>query len=70
MPAKNPRVSAVVDSFFDVSYRIEFAGAPGGVLVGLSGTTYGTVGIIAGVPDIFEDGSESGMTSAWSMVFP
>lgn len=60
----------VVDSFFDVSYRIDFVGAPGGVLDGLSGTTYGTVGIIAGVPDIFEDGFESGMTSAWSMVFP
>lgn len=60
----------VIDSFFDMSYRIEFVGAPGGVLEGLSGTTYGTVGIIAGIPDIFDDGFESGMTSAWSSVVP
>ena len=32
-----------VDSFFDITYRIEFIGAPGGALEGLSGTTTGTV---------------------------
>ena len=28
-----------VDSFFDITYRIDFVGAPGGMLAGLSGTT-------------------------------
>ena len=32
-----------VDSFFDITYRIDFQGAPGGVLDGLSGSTIGTV---------------------------
>lgn len=30
-----------VDSFFDVTFKIEFAGAPGGMLAGLSGITTG-----------------------------
>lgn len=32
----------LVDSFFDLSYSIEFEGAPAGALDGLSGTTQGT----------------------------
>ncbi|MCP4566177.1 MAG: hypothetical protein GY841_01215 [FCB group bacterium] len=32
-----------VDSFFDIYYEIDFVGAPGSVLGGLSGTTQGTV---------------------------
>ena len=32
-----------VDSFFDITYRIDFEGAPGGQLEGLSGSTNGTV---------------------------
>ena len=32
-----------VDSFFDITYEIEFVGAPGSVLDGMSGTTQGTV---------------------------
>jgi hypothetical protein len=32
-----------VDSFFDITYRIEFVGAPGGQLDGLSGITTGTI---------------------------
>ena len=31
-----------VDSFFDISYQIDFQGAPGSVLEGLSGSTQGT----------------------------
>jgi hypothetical protein len=31
-----------VDSFFDVAYQIDFVGAPGGALAGLSGSTQGT----------------------------
>jgi len=34
-----------VDSFFDITYQIDFIGAPGGALEGLSGTTQGTVRI-------------------------
>jgi hypothetical protein len=32
-----------VDSFFDITYRIDFVGAPGGSLAGRSGSTTGTV---------------------------
>jgi hypothetical protein len=30
-----------VDSFFDITYRIDFIGAPGGILAGMSGSTPG-----------------------------
>ena len=39
-----------VDSFFDVTYTIEFQGAPGGQLDGLSGTTQGTLQMTTGAP--------------------
>lgn len=32
----------MVDSFFDITYQIDFVGAPGGALDGLSGSTQGT----------------------------
>lgn len=32
-----------VDSFFDITYRIDFVGAPGGPLGGMSGSTTGTI---------------------------
>src|SRR3989338_6910846 len=32
-----------VDSFFDITYRIDFVGKPGGALSGLSGSTTGTI---------------------------
>ena len=31
-----------VDSFFDITYRVDFVGAPGGQLAGMSGSTTGT----------------------------
>lgn len=37
-----------VDSFFDITYRIDFVGAPGGLLAGRSGSTTGTVRIRTG----------------------
>ncbi|MBZ0268837.1 hypothetical protein K8I85_11825 [bacterium] len=39
-----------VDSFFDITYRIDFAGAPGGALDGFGGSTLGTVGMQTGAP--------------------
>ncbi|MEP0843521.1 MAG: hypothetical protein HRF43_12535 [Phycisphaerae bacterium] len=38
-----------VDSFFDITYRIDFVGAPGGPLAGRSGSTTGTIRMQAGV---------------------
>lgn len=32
-----------VDSFFDIEYRIDFVGAPGGPFAGMSGSTTGTI---------------------------
>jgi hypothetical protein len=37
-----------VDSFFDITYRFDFIGAPGGALAGLSGNTIGSVRIQTG----------------------
>ncbi len=37
-----------VDSFFDITYQIEFVGCPGSVLDGLSGTTQATVRMATG----------------------
>jgi hypothetical protein len=39
-----------VDSFFDITYRIDFVGAPGGALAGMSGSTVGTTHMQAGEP--------------------
>ena len=39
-----------VDSFFDLMYRLDFIGAPGGPLAGMSGSTTGTVRIHQGGP--------------------
>ncbi len=38
-----------VDSFFDITYEIDFQGAPGGPLEGFAGTTTGTVRMVAGL---------------------
>lgn len=41
-----------VDSFFDIAYRIDFVGAPGGPLDGMAGSTMGTIRMQAGgVPE-------------------
>jgi hypothetical protein len=39
-----------VDSFFDITYRIDFVGAPGGPFAGQSGSTTGTVRFQMGEP--------------------
>ena len=42
-----------VDSFFDITYRIDFVGRPGGALGGMSGSTTGTIRMQAGQPEGF-----------------
>ncbi|HEY3175972.1 MAG TPA: hypothetical protein VGK94_09480 [Candidatus Polarisedimenticolia bacterium] len=39
-----------VDSFFDITYRIDFIGAPGGPFAGMSGSTTGTIRMKSGIP--------------------
>ena len=39
-----------VDSFFDITYRIDYVGAPGGPLYGMSGSTTGTIRMQTGNP--------------------
>src|SRR5439155_25477940 len=38
-----------VDSFFDITYRIDFVGHPGGALGGMSGSTTATIRMGTGV---------------------
>jgi hypothetical protein len=45
-----PGSDFAVDSFFDIAYRIDFVGAPGGALDGMSGSTIGTVRMQSGDP--------------------
>jgi hypothetical protein len=39
-----------VDRFFDITYRIDFVGHPGGPLGGMSGSTTGTIRMQCGIP--------------------
>ncbi len=45
-----PGSSFTVDSFFDITYQIEFQGAPGGALDGLLGLSTGNVRLEQGEP--------------------
>ncbi len=49
-----------VDSFFDITYRIDFVGAPGGALGGMSGSTTGTVRMSTGSGPLCEDPCQGG----------
>jgi len=44
-----PTGDFAADSFFDLSYQIEFVGAPGSALDGFAGTTTATIRIEAGI---------------------
>lgn len=48
-----------VDSFFDITYRIDFIGSPGGPLGGMSGSTTGTIRMQIGQPYVPEPASIS-----------
>ncbi len=52
-----------VDSFFDITYRIDFIGAPGSVLAGRSGSTTGTIRMATG-----NGGSVGVESSTWGNV--
>lgn len=45
---QRPGGSWGVDSFFDITYRVDFVGAPGGRLAGRSGSTTATIRMVAG----------------------
>ncbi|MDO8629053.1 MAG: hypothetical protein Q7R41_01045, partial [Phycisphaerales bacterium] len=45
-----------VDSFFDITYRIDFVGAPGGPFAGMSGSTTGTIRMATNAPFKCEGG--------------
>jgi hypothetical protein len=60
--AQQPTGEWAVDSFFDITYRIDFVGAPGGPLGGMSGSTTGTIRMQAGTPsatDVGDPGLEA-----------
>jgi hypothetical protein len=50
-----------VESFFDVTYRIDFQGAPGSILEGLSGSTTATFELAAGTNpcDVVDNGTST-----------
>jgi hypothetical protein len=45
-----PGSDFAVDSFFDISYEIDFIGAPGSMLDGMAGTTTSSLKMVAGDP--------------------
>ncbi|HRZ78019.1 MAG TPA: hypothetical protein P5248_11665, partial [Bacteroidales bacterium] len=48
--AQRPDGNWNVESFFDITYRIDFQGNPGGALSGYAGSSLGNAGIRMGVP--------------------
>ncbi len=59
-----------VDSFFDITYTIDYVGAPGGILDGHSGSTGGRIAWVATPSPLFLDGFECGTTTAWGSTVP
>jgi len=54
-----------VESFFDITYRIDFVGAPGGPLAGRSGSTTGTIRMSTGEdPNLIQGGIDLFTTPA------
>jgi hypothetical protein len=57
-----------VDSFFDITYRIDFVGKPGGPLGGQSGSTTGTVRFSLGDPIVPEPATAALVGVAMSLL--
>jgi hypothetical protein len=58
-----------VDSFFDVSYEIDFLGCPGSMLEGFGGTASGTVRMQTGDPQTADETPVPGITGGWLLLF-
>ncbi len=56
-----PGTAFVVDSFFDITYQIDFVGAPGSVLSGMAGSTQATLTMGLPGPDPIPTLSEWGV---------
>ncbi|MCP4703884.1 MAG: hypothetical protein GY865_04680 [candidate division Zixibacteria bacterium] len=61
-----PGSDFAVDSFFDITYRIDFQGAPGSTLEGFSGSTTGTVRMEQKDDDEVSQGTVSSDGEFWS----
>jgi hypothetical protein len=57
--------SFAVDSFFDITYEIDFVGCPGSLLEGFGGTTTGTVRMETGNPQPSVGIAVPGITGGW-----
>lgn len=59
-----PGAPFAVDSFFDITYRIDFIGAPGSALAGMSGSTTGTELFTMGGGSVATEASSFGALKA------
>jgi hypothetical protein len=60
---QQPGGTWAVDSFFDVEYRIDFVGKPGGALSGMSGSTFATIRVFIG-----DGGSVPTENASWGAI--
>jgi hypothetical protein len=58
-----------VDSFFDVTYEIEFFGCPGSLLQGFGGITQGTLKMGTGEPIPIDPPEAPGLNGPWLLLF-
>lgn len=60
-----PNGDFAVESFFDVTYQIEFEGCPGSVLEGMAGTTTATIRIVQGGASTWQELYEPSQPAEW-----
>jgi hypothetical protein len=63
--AELPTGDYAVDSFFDITYQIEFAGCPGSQLADYAGTTTGLATLRYGPPSFVQEGMEDAPIIYW-----